>query len=346
MKKKIILSLFFVCSLASAVITSCKKNDNSSTTTTTTAQLDAQTQQNNYDQNNYKSESDQNDNDVNAALNGSSMMGMRLPASNGSERLGYGTNSILYNPTAPCGATIDSSQISSKKIIFNFDGVTHCGYWPIRTRSGQITVQLTGANKWDNPGAVLTISFNNYKVTRLDNGHWIQFNGVKTLTDSAGFNALTFLLGSTIITYKERVHNMQVTFDGGDSAVWNSSRTVWWKCNSFATGDYTFTTIGDTIINGNNNMSEWGTNRFNTGFVIYYNSQLVCNSLCSNYWKPTSGEIVYDVLNTNSTVAGSFTFDLNVDSHGTILTSGCPFYFKVTWVDSNSHSQYTVLPYL
>jgi len=343
MKKKILSVLFIVIALSVAVITSCKKNSDSSSNTA--AQLDAQSQQNNYDQNNYKSESDQNDNDVNGALNGSSLMGMRLPSSNNSERLGSGANITLGNPPPPCGSTIDSSQISSKTIIFNFDGTTHCGFWPIRTRSGQIIVHLSGANKWDSAGAVLTITFNNYKVTRLDNNHWIQLNGVKTLINPNGFNWLLFALGSSTITYNERVANMQVSYDDGSHAVWNSSRNVVWRCNNYLAGDFTFSTIGDTTMYGFNHTSEWGTNRFNTGFVTYYNSSLVGNSICS-YWKPIGGELVYNVLNANSTVAGSFTVTLGLDSHGIPITSGCATHFKVTWRDSNSNTQYTILPYL
>src|SRR5207253_1684933 len=92
----------------------------------------------------------------------------------------------------PCGASVDSTQISNKTIIFNFDGVTHCLLFPIRVRSGQIVVHLSGAQHWEDAGAMLTLTFNNYKVTRLDNNKSVTFNGVRRLIDPNGFNWLSF----------------------------------------------------------------------------------------------------------------------------------------------------------
>ena len=72
-----------------------------------------------------------------------------------------------------CGVTIDSTDIASKILYFNFDGVTSC-FSPSRTRSGQIKVQLTTGSNWGDAGSVLTLTYINFKVTKQSNNKWIR----------------------------------------------------------------------------------------------------------------------------------------------------------------------------
>ena len=127
--------------------------------------------------------------------------------------------------TTPCGFTIDSSQLSSKILYLNFDGVTYCGS-PSHLRSGQIKVQLTTGNHWAEAGAVLTISYINFKVTYYTNNqpHTVNFNGVKTLENVNGYDWLGWLAGTATIKYRERALNIQAEFDNTSHAVWNSAR--------------------------------------------------------------------------------------------------------------------------
>jgi hypothetical protein len=311
MKKQIILISGLV--LLSSSFFSCKKEDQQT--------LDSNTKQFNDDSNNYKAETDQADNDINNTVN-------EIPA------FGRGAG-IASSPL--CGVTIDSSQLSQKIIFFNFDGVTPC-FSPSRTRSGQIKVQLTTGNSWHDAGSVLTITFNNYKVTRLSDNKSITFNGVKTLTNVNGHNWITFLAGTSTFKYRSRAYNVNVSFNNGTSAVWNQANTTEWLYTPVSShGDYlTFTANGDTVINGHTATSMWGTNRYGQAFTTHYNSPVVSNTYCG-LWRPNSGEMVHHVNN-------DFTLTLGVDQSGNPTTLDCAYGYKVTWT-RNGNTRTAILSY-
>ncbi|MEO8149201.1 MAG: hypothetical protein ABI723_16260 [Bacteroidia bacterium] len=307
-KHLLILGIIGLCAVA--LITSCKKEN---------ATLDPKVEQFNTDANNYKSEVDQADNDINNALGD-------IPAfKNGGEM-----PEILSSPL--CGVTIDSSQIAQKILFFNFDGVTSC-FSPSRLRSGQIKVQLTSGTHWSDPGAVLTETFINFKITRQSDNKSIMFNGVKTLKNINGNDWIAFLLSTKSLKYQERAFNIAVTFDNNLNATWNSARTTEWnyvKANVNPGIQYahiTFTAKGDTTINGFNSADTWGVNRYGYGFTTYYNSPLLSNTYCG-LWRFTSGELVHHVNNED------FMLTLGVDVDGNPTPSTCAYGFKVTWTSS------------
>jgi len=310
MKNRIVLSvitLYFISLFAS----SCKKQTNE-------AELDAKVQQHNTDAGNYKSELDQADNDINNSLSNTGL---------GKE----GGSSPL------CGVTIDTSSISQKYIVYNFDGVTPC-FSPSRTRSGKIKVQLTSGKRWGDVGSVITETFINYKVVRLSDNKSITLNGVKTYKNVNGNNWLGYLLGTTSLKFQERALNIQVTFENGSTATWNSARTAELKytpVNADPKIKYAYTTFksnGDTTINGINNVESWGVNRFGENFTSYYNAPIVSNDYCG-LSRFNSGELVYKIQNND------FMFTLGLDQNGIPTTLNCAYGFKVTWtVGGNSKS--------
>ena len=305
---------------------SCKKDKDEETEK---AELDANVKQFNNDANNYKSESDQADNDINSAL--SDIPGFGRLSSNAA---------VLTSPL--CGVTIDSTQIANKILFFNFDGVTPC-FSPSRTRSGQIKVELTGGAHWSDVGAELTLTYTDFKVTRLFDSKSIKFNGVKTLRNINGNNWLGFLAGITTLKYQERALNINVTFDNNLSATWNSARITEWSYIS-ATANPSipyahikFTATGDTTISGQGNVDSWGVNRFGNSFVTHYNSALVSNTYCG-LWRFTAGELVHSVS------SNLFTLTLGVDQNGNATPYACAYGFKVTWA-ANGTSNSVVLSY-
>ncbi len=312
MKKQIIGILS--AALLTGFISSCKKDDQQ--------KLDEQTRQFNDDSNNYKAESDQADDDVNNAVND-------IPA------FGRGAG-VLSSPL--CGVTIDSSQLSQKILFFNFDGVTPC-FSPSRTRSGQIKAQLTSGASWHDPGAILTLTYNSFKVTRLSDNKSITFNGVKTLENVNGHNWLTFLMGTSTFKYRSRAYNVQVSYDNGASAVWNQAYMTEWLYTPTSThGSYiTFTCNGDTTMSGYSNVSMWGVNRFSQAFTTNYNTQILSNTYCG-LWRPNSGELVHHVN------ANTYSLTLGVDQSGNPTTLDCAYGYKVTWT-VNGTTNSVVLSY-
>ena len=319
MKK--LLVYFSLALLASSLLLSCKKKEEN-------VELDEKVKQFNEDANEIKSESDNVNNDINSSINNTSIGG-RTSASYSSEL---------------CGVTIDSSQIANKILFYNFDGTTPC-FSPSRTRSGQIKVELINGTSWKNVGAVLKISYINFKVTKLSNNNSITFNGTKTLKNVNGINWLTFLLGTSNFKFQERALNVQVTFSDGTQATWNSARlTTWDYIQANATpgipyGYVKFTSNGDTALSSTQNVDSWGLNRNNQSFITFYNAPWISNSYCG-FWRPTSGSVNHSVVGANN-----FSLQLGVDQSGNPSTLPCAYGYKVSWTPTGGTAQSQIISY-
>ena len=312
MNKKII-SLFALALSVAFVFTSCQKDKND--------KLDGNVEQFNADNNYYKGESDQIDNDINSALND-------IPAFGGRKEEAYSS--------PMCGCTIDSSQIDSLILIFNFDGVTPC-FSPSRTRSGQIKVELTSGAQWGDAGSVLKLTYIDFKVTRMSDNASITFNGVKTLKNINGNNWIALYLGTGTFKYQERAFNIHVEFSGGDTAIWNSARMTEWSYSA-GQNNITFTSKGDTTVNGFANTDSWGTDRWGGDFTVYYNTPILSDTYCG-LWRAKSGELV-DHLSM-----GDFTLTLGVDQNGNASTLQCAYGYKITWTGSSGNVSSAILSY-
>ena len=316
MKKKLSILLFTV--MCISLVTSCKKKEDENES------LDPNVQQFNDDSNRYKAESDQADNDINAQL-------QEIP--------GFGR--VAQSLSSPlCGATIDTSQLSQKIVFFNFDGQTPC-FSPSRTRAGQIKAQLTSGNSWADAGSMLTITYINFKITRLSDNKSILFNGVKTLKNINGNDWLGFLASTATLKYQERAFNIQVVFDNNQTAVWNSARLTEWSNSTgpqIADNHINFISNGDTTINGVAHTDSWGTNRNGTTFTTYYTAAINSNTYCG-LWRFNSGELVHNVNGKN------FILTLGVDAQGNPTPYACAYGFKVTWTAGTGTNQSVVLSY-
>lgn len=318
--KKAIVYLGMVL-MASVLIISCKKKEENT-------DLDKNVKQFNEDANDIKSESDNADNDINSSINNTSIGG-RTSASYSSDL---------------CGVTIDTSQIANKILFYNFDGVTPC-FSPSRTRGGQIKVELINGNSWKDAGAVLKLTYNNFKVTKLSNNKSIMFNGVKTLKNVNGINWLTFILSTSNFKFQERALNVQVTFNDGTQATWNTARvTTWDYIPANATpgipyGYVKFTSNGDTLISGVANTDSWGINRSNQAFKTSYQSPWVSNSYCG-FWRPTAGSLSHEVAGVNN-----LSINLGVDQSGNPSTLSCAYGYKVNWTPFGGSLQTHILSY-
>ena len=304
MKKSCILLSSIVLIGAGILIYSCKKKE---TPVPTPPQLDQKASQFNDDESRYKTESDNVNTDMNNAIKDMSI---------GKNNQFEGTQVL------PCGATIDSSQISQKILYFNFDGVTPC-LTPSCTRSGQIKAQLTKGTHWRDAGSVLTFTFKDFKIVRLSDKKSIMFNGVKTLKDVNGNNWLGYVFGTATLKYQERALGMRVKFDNGDSATWNSARVIEYSYVP-STDITTITGSGDTTVNSYSGTEAWGTNRFGTAFTSSFTTPFVANTYC---WinRPINGELVHHLG------SDQYTITLGVNEQGNHDTRQCAYGYKVSW---------------
>ena len=233
------------------------------------------------------------------------------------------------------GATIDSSLKATGKLTITYDGTTNVGG---RTRSGSIILQLAGAGttKWHTAGAVLTITFNNYKATRLSDNKSITINGSKTITNVNGGSFTTLSIGTGSLVHKMRSSNMMITFDDNTQRTWSVART---RTITRQSNGFTISTVGDTTISGTPNVAAWGTTRLNSTFYSAITSPVIWNTANCLY-APVSGVRVV------GGISRALTITYGVDSNGNAATgSSCPYGVKLAWTNASSQSETAVLAY-
>ena len=221
-----------------------------------------------------------------------------------------------------CGAIVDTSLITSqKKIVITYTGTSCDG---LRNRSGVITAQLTTGNKWRDVGAVLTITYANFKVTVISSGKSTTLNGIHKITNVTGGVVAHIGLSpnpSTIIR-KIRATNMSITFDDGTVRTWSAARQRTWTGSAGIAMSLSIS--GDTVLSGVSNTEAWGINRAGNPFTTFMNTPIVVNSTCG-WFSPVSGKKTHTV----NTRVSSITF--GTDANGTVVSSGCPNHFIINW---------------
>ncbi len=288
LKNLFLTTLFFAFAVG---FNSCKKDNNKSTTTDTSTEASTQSS----DQIMYTNESDAATDDVSAAIDadGGSLNGRAA-----------GVSSFPYSLSCDANVTVDTTS-SNHTITLTYSG----GCSGTRTRTGTIVASFSSDFKWANAGAQITITFKNFKVTRVSDGKSVVLNGVRTLTNTSG-GLLRNLssLDSVVNTVNDA--NMSVTFDNGTQRTWqNDFKRV-----------YTYNDGAVVSVTGSGS----GVNRYGHAFTTSILDPLVIKQSCD--FRYTSGQILY----TGALVTTNTTFGL--DATGTAV-SNCPvtLYYKIVW---------------
>ncbi|MBC7485413.1 MAG: hypothetical protein H7282_01495 [Cytophagaceae bacterium] len=240
------------------------------------------------------------------------------------------SNSSTQRTTADIimGASIDESKAASeKKLVINYDGTTNVGG---RKRSGSIIVQLTSGAHWSDQNTVMTLTYNSYKSTRVNDGTTITLNGTTKITNTSGGSVATMTALDTR-TRRVRSSNMEVIFANGSQRNWSIAKTRTITCQLIGSA-YTVKTMGDTTIEAHgdatHHVAAWGTTRFGTSFytVIPDNNPITWISASCSF-VPVSGEAsIQGLLRT-------VTIKYGVDSNGEEVTSAtCAYGVKMTWL--------------
>jgi len=234
-----------------------------------------------------------------------------------------------------CGATVDSTNFTTdKKITLTFDNTTPC-INNTRKRNGQIAIQLTTGTKWNDVGAVLSITFTNYKVTRISDSKSITINGSKTITNVNGGLLRNLSAGS--IAHRIQATDMNITFDDGTSRTWSTDRT---RTLTKSGSDYLATIEGNKSVGGYSDVAVWGTNRYGNTFYTTIDTPVVLSSCTSQgRWKAISGVKTHRGLVKDITI----TFGVNQDgtSNGTCAAYG----YKVNWEGVGGAQKQAVISY-
>ncbi|HWZ22527.1 MAG TPA: hypothetical protein VNW06_07715 [Cytophagaceae bacterium] len=274
------------------------------------------------DQSNASTESDQGLNDAQVVIAGSS----------NNARVDM-VNAIPTSPIA--GATVDSLNPYLGKFTITYNGANANN---TRTRTGSITVQRSNG-KWSVPGSVLTLTFNNYKVTRVATGKSITLNGTHVVTNTSSgpytFAAL-YANNSAADTIRHKVRgSMTLTFDDGTSRVWEVARR---RATTYINSVLEVAISGDTMVSGYSKVESWGLNRKGENFYGEISSPIVFSSSC--LFEPVSGVYVHQGI------AKTLTVTFGVNSDGSVNTTpNCPYGLKLDWTNLSNVAKELVLAY-
>lgn len=243
---------------------------------------------------------------------------------------------IITGTHIPCNATVDTSEINIGKITVTYNGLSCNGK---RNRTGTVVLQLpydagtSTVTPWSSAGCVLNITFSNLVITRVSDGKYITINGSKQITNVNGG-----LVDNSPSFSNPIVHHitgmMQITFDNNTTRTWNIDRT---RSINRSNNVTTITVSGNASQGGHSNVAVWGINRKGNTFYLSIATPVVISSGCS--YNATSGvRIHYGVIR-------DLTVTYGVDQAGNIVTSGCPYGYRLNWVNKNGVAKQVVVAY-
>ncbi len=247
-----------------------------------------------------------------------------------------GGNQDTIKNTGVCNAVVTIDTIDNPHTLtINYNGKTSDS---LRSRSGSIVISIAAGVEWRNAGAVVTVQFNNLKITRLLDNKSITFNGTHTYTNVSGGSLASLTNNNAAaITHTITSSNMSITFDNGSQRTWSFARQ-----RVFSYNNGLVIALSGTHVDGSvTNISEWGTNRFGNSFEAQITQPLVIAQSC--YWQVVSGTYIL----TNA--AGTTTLTFGLDATGVVMAS-CPvnggtYYLELIWAGAGGKTYTFILPY-
>ena len=317
MKTKI--TLFLATALFVASFTACKKDENNSKNDDST---DTEVAVQSNDQSRFSSEIDAAVNDADFSMEN---------AAGFTSRISQG-QSLL--PDSVCDANIAVDVASDPKTItITYNGGNCLG---TRTRTGSVVIAMAQGVKWSDPGAHVTLTFHDLKITRVSDNKSITINGTQTYTNVSG-GLLINLLSLGTITHLITSSNMSITFDDGTQRTWNVAKQ---RVYSFAGANVSVTVSGTHTEGTVTNIAEWGTNRLGHAFTSSTVQPVVIRSDCD--FRIVSGEIKHTLPH----VSADATFGLDSSGNPTSCPgAGGHYYFKIVYTGSGGNTITLIMPY-
>ncbi len=308
--KSMIRSFIAVLSL-SFVIISCQK-DKSNTDDNSAAEISTHSD----DQSRFSSEIDAVANDAN----------LMIEATSGFAGRGQEVQSLI------CDATVVVDTVSNPRTItITYNGSNCIGN---RTRTGVVILSANQGVRWKDAGAIINVSFQNLKITRVSDNKSITINGTQTYTNVSG-GLLVNLPTLGTITHTITSSNMSITFDNATQHSWQVARR-----RVFTYDNGLVVTINGMHTDGNvTNIAEWGTNRFGGTFSTSTLEPIVARQDCNA--RITSGKLKHITPLITATV----TYGLDVAGNPTSCPGTGNYYFKLEWTGPAGNSNSIILPY-
>src|SRR5258708_14282341 len=212
MKLKNLYRPLIVIATAGILFVACKKS--SSTDNRNTPSHDVQTQAT--DQATVYSENDAVTNDVSASIDGQAGISNSAPIRGDVQTDGpHQVNTLICDATV----TVDTT-VNPWTVTITYNGTNCKGN---RTRTGTVVVSVPAGVKWSDKGAVVTVSIQNLKITRVADGKSITLNGTHTYTNVTG-GSLWNLASLGTITHTVTSNDMTISFANGTQRSWSVAR--------------------------------------------------------------------------------------------------------------------------
>ena len=305
-----ILTLTIIFLSCSFIFTACKKDSSNQTDYTNESSTHSD------DQSRFSGEMDAAANDANIALE-------VTPAFSGR---GESVQSLI------CDADIVVDTLSNPRTITITYNGTPCLL--NRTRTGVIVISMAQGVHWKNAGAVINVSFQNFKITRLSDNKSITINGTQAHTNVSGGLLINLPVLGTI-THTITSSNMSITFDNATQRNWQVARQRVFTYNN----GIVITVTGMHTEGNHSGIAEWGTNRFGHAFTTAITQALVLRQDCS--FRLGSGKVEH-----NTTLySASVTFGLDANGNPTSCPGAGLYYMKITWTGPGGNPHTILLPY-
>lgn len=309
--KKTLHSLFVAVIAFTVVFTSCKKADTNSI-------IDSSSELTTHsdDQARFDNEADAIDNDANISIENFTDFQGKVE-----NVLGNVCNAdVVYDSTA-----------TDKRITITYNGANCIG---TRTRTGIVVITMPLAQHWADVGAVVTVTTQNLKITRIVDNKSITINGVHTITNVSGGRLINLSIPGTTIIHDISSSGMTVTFDNNTQRSWQVAKRRTFSYN----GGIVITTVGTHTDGNTTGISVWGTNRFGNSFTTSITQPMVIRQDCQ--YRLVSGEVTHNRLVANVVV----TFGLDATGAPTSCPAGV-YYFKLVWTGTNGIVRTIIQPY-
>jgi hypothetical protein len=234
--------------------------------------------------------------------------------------------------TLICNATVVVDTISNPRTIT----ITYNGNNCINTtsRTGVVVLSMAQGIRWRNAGAVINVSFQNLKITRLSDGKSITINGTQAHTNVSG-GLLINLPTLGTITHTITSSNMSVTFDNNAQRTWQVAKQRVFTYNN----GIVITTTGTHTDGGVSGIVEWGTNRLGHTFTTAISQPLVVRQDCN--FRLTSGKVNH----VTTVFSANVTFGLDSNGNPTTCPGAAPFYMKIIWTGPGGIPHTIIWPY-
>ena len=248
-------------------------------------------------------------------------------------------NLIMENNTAfrsststICDATVAMDTLSNPKTItVTYNGATCSGG---HTRTGVVVLSMPKGMYWKDAGAVMTLSYQNLKVTRMRDNKSITINGSHTITNVSGGRLIELATRASLV-HDINSAGMTIKFTDSTSRSWQVARRRTYTYNNGIV-----VTLTGTHTDGNQSgIAEWGTNRFGKTFTTSITQPVVVRQDCN--FRITAGEIVH----TQPLISATVTYGLDVNGNPTVCPGTGSYYSRITWVADNGRSLHYIFPY-